>query len=166
MLPYLWKFSFVVFYPVETIFCFQKIVYYIRTIFCRIEFFTKRRGTCGRIFTEIVSVVMMVTLLRAETDVEKTAYKDFVLICINFRFDFLSWNKSYYQLKLLIRWCLYKACTCDLATESKTTTKFSSCFSCTNNNLRLSCFVKQNVSSGWKESSHRRGCVPISPYRF
>ena len=137
---YLWKFSLVVFYPIETIFCFGKIVYYIRAIFCGIEFFTKCRGTCGRLLTEIVIVGLhdACFLLKAETDIEKAAYKDFVLICINFRFDFLSWNKSYYEVKLLIRWSLYHAHAWDLATKSKTTTKFSSCFSCTNNNLRLS----------------------------
>jgi hypothetical protein len=45
---YLWKFSPGVFYPIETIFCFGKIVYYIRAVFCGIEVFTKCRRTYKR----------------------------------------------------------------------------------------------------------------------
>ena len=57
---YLTKVSFVVFYPVETIFCSGKVVDYIRAIFCWIEFFTQCRGTYRKLVTEqIVSMFLM-----------------------------------------------------------------------------------------------------------
>ena len=43
---HLGKFALRSFYPVKTISCFGKFVYYIRTIFCRIEVFTECWGTC------------------------------------------------------------------------------------------------------------------------
>ena len=45
---YLRKFSLGGFYPIKTIFCSGKIVYYIRTIFSRIEVFAECRGTYKR----------------------------------------------------------------------------------------------------------------------